>query len=153
MKHWFVCDRHKKRWSPGTNMFSYWQALSPSERGKNWYKISGYEEVDMTISLSLREVFHGTMYDYILRWLAQRDRADRILNPQDTSERNDIFAIYRLAKKIKKESFEAVLMVELHKEIIDTLDSLRRRAQLLAELHGTPPPAPEDFRPYHLPQV
>ena len=43
--HWFVCHAHKKRWSPGWNLFSCWKEESEAQWAANAALLNGYDKV------------------------------------------------------------------------------------------------------------
>jgi hypothetical protein len=44
--HWFVCHEHKKRWSPGSNLFSSWRDETEADWTANAALLNGYDEVE-----------------------------------------------------------------------------------------------------------
>ena len=44
--HYFVCHAHKKRWSPGSNLFSSWKDETEAEWSVNATLLDGYDEVE-----------------------------------------------------------------------------------------------------------
>lgn len=44
--HYFVCHAHKKRWSPGSNLFSSWKDETEAEWSVNAGLLDGYDEVE-----------------------------------------------------------------------------------------------------------
>ena len=44
--HWFVCHAHKKRWSPGSNLFSCWKEETEAAWAANAALLKGYEETE-----------------------------------------------------------------------------------------------------------
>jgi hypothetical protein len=44
--HWFVCHAHKKRWSPGSNLFSCWKEESEAAWAANAALLKGYEKTE-----------------------------------------------------------------------------------------------------------
>jgi hypothetical protein len=44
--HWFVCDRHMTRWSPGFNLFSDWRNETEADWRSNAEKLDQYCEVE-----------------------------------------------------------------------------------------------------------
>ena len=44
--HYFVCHAHKKRWSPGSNLFSSWKDETEAEWSVNAALLDGYDEVE-----------------------------------------------------------------------------------------------------------
>jgi hypothetical protein len=43
--HWFICHKHKMRWSPGSNLFSGWREETEATWAANDALLSGYHEV------------------------------------------------------------------------------------------------------------
>ena len=45
-EHWFVCHEHKKRWSPGSNIFSGWREETEAKWAANFAVLKGYDETE-----------------------------------------------------------------------------------------------------------
>jgi hypothetical protein len=44
--HWFVCHAHKKRWSPGSNLFSSWKEETEAQWEANAALLDGYDKTE-----------------------------------------------------------------------------------------------------------
>ena len=47
--HWFYCDTHRVRWSPGSNLLSTWKKQTVEEFEKNVSYLAEYCEVEPSI--------------------------------------------------------------------------------------------------------
>ena len=45
-EHWFYCERHRRKWCIGMNLFSGWPEESETTWRRNAHKLAGYREVD-----------------------------------------------------------------------------------------------------------
>jgi hypothetical protein len=44
--HWLCCDRHKIKWSVGSNLFPGWREEDASTWNENAERLAGYSEVE-----------------------------------------------------------------------------------------------------------
>ena len=44
-EHWFVCHRHRVKWSVGSGLFSGWREETDAERFRQQEQLAGYREV------------------------------------------------------------------------------------------------------------
>ena len=45
-EHWFVCRRHRTRWSPGSNLFSGWRDEDPVHQIAFWWTVGDFTIVE-----------------------------------------------------------------------------------------------------------